>query len=100
MEWRQPEVFDVLDPRGRFLGTVVLPLASQVVYAKGAYFWTIEHGEFEEQYLVRYRAERLGVARPAEPRDGASPSPRAASRGSLEDPMWVAAPVQTGRGRR
>jgi hypothetical protein len=58
LEWWEPLVVDVLDPRGRFLGTIRFPSNRiRVVEARGSTVWAVEHGEFDEQYVVRYRIE-------------------------------------------
>jgi len=62
-KWSQPLTFDVLEPQGRFLGTLTFPHSAsasavpkvQVALARGEYVWTVERGEFDEQYVVRYR---------------------------------------------
>ena len=56
MEWREPLVVDVLEPTGRFLGTLSFPderttlgvVTEEVV-------WAVVSGDYDEQYLVRYR---------------------------------------------
>jgi hypothetical protein len=61
--WKQPVVFDVIEPNGRFLGTVAIPGVRKspydsfprIVRARDMTVWTIELGEFDEQYVVRYR---------------------------------------------
>jgi hypothetical protein len=65
LTWGQPEVFDVIEPNGRFLGTITLPRSessdtgfnrrARMAGARGATLWTIEKGEYDEQYVVRYR---------------------------------------------
>ncbi|GMV08263.1 MAG: hypothetical protein AMXMBFR53_45380 [Gemmatimonadota bacterium] len=59
----QPVVYDVLDPRGTFLGTLRFPGSAwanpwprtEAVQARGDRVWTVEYGDFDEQYVVRYR---------------------------------------------
>ncbi len=56
--WREPPTFDVFQPDGRFLGTVVLPSRTQLFLMRGNLLWGITRGElFEETYIVRYRLE-------------------------------------------
>jgi hypothetical protein len=55
--WREPPTFDVFEPSGRFLGTVVLPHRTYLWIRKGATMWGVTHGEFDEIYIVRYRLE-------------------------------------------
>lgn len=59
LEWWEPLVVDVLDPRGQFLGTIRFP-SNQIRMAEayGDAVWAIERGELDEQYVVRYRIER------------------------------------------
>lgn len=67
--WAQPVVFDVLDPRGRLMGTLRFPNSAwagpgsrtRLLHAQGTVVWVLEHGEFEEQYVVRYRIDASGV---------------------------------------
>lgn len=55
-EWWEPLVVDVIEPRGRYLGTLHFPgYGTNVAAARGLEVWTIELGEFDEQYVVRYR---------------------------------------------
>jgi hypothetical protein len=63
--WRQPNVYDVIDPQGRFLGSLRFPGSSRppaddqfrIIHAQGMYVWTVERGQFGEQYVIRYRIE-------------------------------------------
>ncbi len=56
MEWWEPVTLDLFEPNGRFLGTVVLPSSqSRPVAAHGRQLWTVEKGEYDESYVVRYR---------------------------------------------
>lgn len=57
LEWVEPPVWDVLDDKGRLLGTVFLPMNAILVAARDRRIWLIEHGAFGEDYLVRYRVE-------------------------------------------
>jgi hypothetical protein len=55
-EWWEPLVFDVIEPGGRYLGTVTLENhRTELSEARGTEIWVIEQGEFDEQYVVRYR---------------------------------------------
>lgn len=57
-EWWEDLVFDVIEPTGRFLGTVRFPnRQTDLQVARDERVWVIERGEFGEQYLVRYRIE-------------------------------------------
>ncbi len=61
--WREPVVYDVVDPTGVFLGTIRIPNGTwamntdkvSVVLARDDSFWVVERGEFREEYLVKYR---------------------------------------------
>jgi hypothetical protein len=56
MHWREPPVWDVLDPRGQYLGTVSTP-NGWVAAAHGRHVWVVESGELGENYVVRYRIQ-------------------------------------------
>jgi hypothetical protein len=64
--WGQPAVFDVIEPSGRFLGSVTVPDSEssddrssaprvRLGFARGMTLWTIERGRQDEQHVVRYR---------------------------------------------
>lgn len=56
VEWWEPLTIDVLEPQGRFLGSVTLPNRQSVLLdARDRTVWVSERGEFDEQYVVRYR---------------------------------------------
>lgn len=57
-EWRQPLVWDVLTPRGAFLGTVTFPPSTSLAAARGNRVWGIQSGELGEDYVVRFRIQR------------------------------------------
>lgn len=57
-EWWEPLVLDVISPDGRYLGTVrIEDHQTDLRVARGRTIWVIEQGEFDEQYVVRYRIE-------------------------------------------
>ena len=56
--WREPPTFDVLGTDGRFFGTVRLPGDTRFMHSRGDEVWGIAAGEFEEQYIVRFRLLR------------------------------------------
>ena len=59
--WREPVVFEVIEPDGRYLGRVRLPAADAVPkQAEGAHLWVVEEGDFGEQSVVRYRIDAGG----------------------------------------
>lgn len=57
LTWREPRTFDVFEPTGRFLGTVVAPPGTQFLLQRGNRIWAVQRGEFDENYVVRYRLE-------------------------------------------
>jgi hypothetical protein len=59
IEWREPLVTDVIEPNGRFLGTMTFPRdRTTIAWAKGEVLWVVELGDFDEAYVVRYRIEQ------------------------------------------
>ena len=54
VDWVEPTAYDLLGPRGSFLGSATFPDGAQVVFARGRHVWTLESGELDEQYVVRY----------------------------------------------
>ena len=57
MRWREPTAFDVFEPDGRYLGTVRMPERVRAAFVRGDSIWAIARGEFDEQYVKRYRVE-------------------------------------------
>lgn len=57
--WRELPTFDVFEPGGRFLGTVSLPMNATFLDAVGTKVYGTARGEFDEQYVVRWRIEPL-----------------------------------------
>ncbi len=53
--WREAAVYDVFDPEGTFLGTVELPPRTSVSVVRGEVAWGVVRGEFDEQYVARFR---------------------------------------------
>lgn len=61
--WGEPQTYDVVEPDGRFLGTLQFPGTAtasvvprvQIMLAEGTTVWTVELGEYDEAYIVRYR---------------------------------------------
>ncbi|HSM59847.1 MAG TPA: 6-bladed beta-propeller [Longimicrobiales bacterium] len=60
LEWIEPPVWDVWDPRGSFLGTLTLQRGAFPAAARGSEVWVVEHGSFGESYFVRYRVNAGG----------------------------------------
>ncbi len=59
--WRETPTFDVIDPLGEFLGTVSLPARSRLAVSRGVQVWGVQRGEFDEQYVVRWRIGTRGT---------------------------------------
>jgi hypothetical protein len=57
LEWREPRTFDVIQPDGTFLGTLVLPKDTEAYYSRGMSIWGVYSGELGEPYVVRLRIE-------------------------------------------
>jgi hypothetical protein len=57
LEWNQPLVWEVFDPRGQFLGRVTLPDKTSLVAARGNTLWGVQSGEYNEDYAVRFRIQ-------------------------------------------
>lgn len=55
LTWRQPRTFDVFEPDGVFLGTVIGPPETWLVRWRGEYVWGVERGPSDEPYVVRFR---------------------------------------------
>jgi len=53
--WIEPSVWDVIDPRGTFLGSVTTPPRTVFVDARGRSIWVVERGEMDEEYVVRLK---------------------------------------------
>ena len=59
LEWNQPLVWEVIDPRGRFLGRVTLPDKTSLAAARGTTVWGIQAGEYGEGHAVRFRVRTV-----------------------------------------
>ncbi len=55
--WREPPVYDVFEPDGRFLGTLALPVRARLMQARGDQVWAIDRDELGVEFVVRYRIE-------------------------------------------
>jgi hypothetical protein len=53
--WREPTVYDVFEPDGRYLGPVAVPINAAVRYMRGNHVWGTIRGDSDEQYIVRWR---------------------------------------------
>lgn len=61
LEWREPLIVDVIERTGRYVGTIRFPADRTTLGAvTDDTIWAIEYGEFDEQYLVRYRIVTSG----------------------------------------
>lgn len=56
-EWKEPTTWDVWSPDARYVGTVVMPWSTKLVFARGDRLWAVERGMFDEQYVVQFRME-------------------------------------------
>lgn len=54
-QWKEQPTWEVLDPRGQFLGRVATPRNGWVAAVVDRTIWIVERGEFDENYVVRYR---------------------------------------------
>jgi hypothetical protein len=57
LTWREPRTFDVFESTGKFLGSVVAPIGTLFLVQRGNFIWGVARGEFDENYVVRYRLE-------------------------------------------
>jgi len=55
MSWREPIVYDVFEPEGDFLGSVVVPAGTSLSVFRGDRVWGVRRGDFDEQYVVAFR---------------------------------------------
>jgi hypothetical protein len=53
--WREPVVYDVFEPDGRYLGAVAVPDRVTLFVMRGDRAWGVAKGESDEEYIVRYR---------------------------------------------
>jgi hypothetical protein len=57
LRWYEPRTFDLFEPSGRFLGTVTAPQNVTLRTRRGMLLYGTLVGEFDEQYIVRFRIE-------------------------------------------
>lgn len=57
LTWIEPKTFDVFEPSGQFLGTIVAPDRTRFIRIRRNTIWAIVRGQLDEAYLVRYRLE-------------------------------------------
>ena len=62
LEWNQPLLWDILTPTGEFLARIALPDGTSLLAARGDTVLGSQSGEWDEEYVVRFRIEgrRLG----------------------------------------
>jgi hypothetical protein len=53
ISWVEPEVYDVFEPDGTYLGEVRFPWLTTPLVVRGDTAWGVRRGEFGEQYIVR-----------------------------------------------
>lgn len=58
LEWLEPPTFDVIGPDGTFFGTLVVPENTVLVVRRGNLAWGVHRGEFDEQYVIRFKITR------------------------------------------
>lgn len=56
--WLEPTTFDVFSPSGDFLGCVRLPDGARVLASRNYEVWGTVLGNFDEEYVVRWRLGR------------------------------------------
>lgn len=59
LRWREPRRFDVFARDGSYLGRIELPRRTSFSEAKGNRIWTVQRGDDDEQYVVRYRIDGI-----------------------------------------
>jgi hypothetical protein len=57
LSWYEPRTFDLFEPSGRFLGTMTAPQNVTLRARRGMMLYGTLVGEFDEQYVVRFRIE-------------------------------------------
>lgn len=65
LRWREEPTWDVFDPTGGYLGTVVFPLGHILMEAVGDDVWTSVLGRFDEPYVIRFRTPLSAARGPA-----------------------------------
>jgi hypothetical protein len=55
VSWREPVIYDVFESDGTYLGPIQLPPRVTLRAHAGDEVWAAVRGEFDEQYVVRYR---------------------------------------------
>ena len=55
--WREPNIYDVFDTEGTFLGSVAVPPRTNLRLVRGNEVWGIRRGEFDEPMVVRFQLD-------------------------------------------
>jgi hypothetical protein len=53
ISWVEPNVYDVFEPDGTYLGEVRFPWRTTPLVVRGDTAWGVRRGELDEQYIVR-----------------------------------------------
>jgi hypothetical protein len=56
-QWRDRLRWDIFSPVDRYIGSVTLPANTSLIVATGGDIWALQSGEFDEDYVVRYRMD-------------------------------------------
>ena len=65
--YREPQVWDVFAPDGRFLGQVHFPHGFTLYAVRGDHVWGVQRDELDVQSIVRLRVDPSLVTRPVDP---------------------------------
>jgi hypothetical protein len=55
--WREPTVYDVFEPDGRYVGRLRLPYAFIPIVFQGDDVWGIFRDDLDVEYVHRYRVQ-------------------------------------------
>lgn len=53
--WHEPNVMDVFQPDGTYLGAVKIPAHVNIMFIRGDALWGVRRGDMDEPYIVRLR---------------------------------------------
>ena len=56
--WREPNVYDVYEPDGTYLGEVHVPPRTTLMVIRGDTVWGVRRGDLDEPYVVRLTMDR------------------------------------------
>ena len=56
--WREPNVWDVFEENGTYLGAVAVPPRTTLRAINGDTVWGVQRGDSDEEYVVRFRLTR------------------------------------------